>query len=82
MSYIWNTFTARLIGACSYLEVRRRSCQMPKRTIIHALRSWVAERFQIEDEAASRGYWWEIDLIIVILLGAVVVGMIAWFQIP
>jgi hypothetical protein len=53
---------------------------VPKKNIIHQLRSWLADRLQIQDEAARRGEWWEIDFIIVIFLGAIVIGIHAWGQ--
>lgn len=53
---------------------------MPRTNFIYRLRSWIAQRFEIQDEAARRGDWWEIDLIVVILLGAIVLGVWAWIE--
>jgi hypothetical protein len=53
---------------------------MHKNNIISIIRKWVADRLGLKDEAAVKGEWWEIDLIIVILLGASLVGLFAWTQ--
>lgn len=44
------------------------------------LRSWIAGIFQIRDEAAQGGEWWEIDLLIVLILGSLAAGALAWLQ--
>ncbi len=44
---------------------------------LRALRRWIAELFGIRDEAAANGDWWEIDFILVILLGTAATGIIA-----
>lgn len=47
---------------------------------LRAIRSWIAEKLGVKAEAAGVGDWWEIDLILVILLGAVCLGAAAWLQ--
>jgi len=37
--------------------------------VIGALRSWVAERLGLKAHQARDGTWWEIDLLIVFLIG-------------
>lgn len=39
------------------------------------IRSRIAKRLGLRSEAAMNGDWWEIDLIIVILFGAFVMGI-------
>ena len=45
------------------------------------LRSFLANILGIRSEAARNGEWWEIDFIILILAGALVAGIFAWFEI-
>jgi hypothetical protein len=53
---------------------------MPKRGPLYQLRSILAGLFGISDERARNGVWWEIDFIIVLLLGAFGLGAYAWTQ--
>jgi hypothetical protein len=53
---------------------------MPKRSPLYQLRSILAGLFGISDERARNGVWWEIDFIIVLLLGAFGLGAYAWTQ--
>ncbi|MEE4211200.1 MAG: hypothetical protein V2I43_18270 [Parvularcula sp.] len=43
------------------------------------IRTWIARRFGLGSEAARNGDWWEIDLVVVILAGAVFLGAAGWF---
>ena len=54
---------------------------MPKRGPLYQLRSILAGLLGISDERARDGVWWEIDFIIVLLLGAFGLGAYAWTQI-
>ncbi|WP_267886227.1 hypothetical protein [Porphyrobacter sp. AAP60] len=38
----------------------------------------MAQRLGIKDDSAKNGDWWEIDFILVILLGSLLAGGIAW----
>lgn len=53
---------------------------MRKGNVITFLRGLIARKLDVEDQAASNGDWWEIDLIIVLLLGSVAVGIWAFLQ--
>lgn len=66
--------------ACFRLCSLVRVLGVPGRDIIYRLRSWIAQCFEIQDEAARRGDWWEIDLIVVILLGSIALGVWAWIE--
>jgi len=44
---------------------------------LRSLRSWLADRLGVRAEAAKNGDWWEIDLILVVVLGSVAAGLIA-----
>jgi hypothetical protein len=50
------------------------------RGMITWLRSLVAHAFGIRDPQAKRGGWWEIDLVLVIMLGSIVLGAWAFVQ--
>jgi hypothetical protein len=50
------------------------------RSMITWLRSLVADAFGIRDPQAKRGGWWEIDLILVIMLGSIALGAWAFTQ--
>lgn len=45
---------------------------------MRTVRSWLAAALGIRAEAAQRGDWWEIDLIIVVLVGSAIAGALAW----
>jgi hypothetical protein len=47
--------------------------------VLRFIRTWIARRLGLSSEAARDGDWWEIDLIVVILAGAVVLGAAGWF---
>lgn len=47
---------------------------------MRSLRSFLADLLGIRDVSARNGDWWEIDLIIVVLGGALAAGVIAWFN--
>ncbi len=52
-----------------------------KRTgLIFKLRSAVAALFGIAADDARRGLWWEIDLLLVVLIGALALGVAAWSE--
>ena len=51
-----------------------------KPNIIDRLRATLADRLGIRDEASKNGLWWEIDLIMVILAGAIAAGILAFVQ--
>jgi hypothetical protein len=53
---------------------------MPKRGPLYQLRSYLAGLLGISDERARNGVWWEIDFIIVLLLGAFGFGAYAWMR--
>jgi hypothetical protein len=46
--------------------------------MLRRIRSVIAGLLGIKAEAAKNGEWWEIDLVLVILLGAAAAGFIAW----
>ena len=52
---------------------------MRRRGPLHQLRSFVAALFGIANEHASDGTWWETDLILVFLIGALTLGLLALF---
>lgn len=47
---------------------------------LYHLRSALAGLLGISDEKARNGTWWEMDLIIVVLVGAFALGAFAWVQ--
>lgn len=51
-----------------------------KPNIIDRLRATLADRLGLRDEASKNGLWWEIDLIMVILAGAIAAGILAFVQ--
>jgi len=61
------------------LELRYAS-GMSKRGPLYQLRSYFAGLLGISDERARNGVWWEIDFIIILLLGAFAYGAYAWTQ--
>jgi hypothetical protein len=48
---------------------------MRNNNVIDLVRAWVARRLGERDVRATDGSWWEIDLIIVILLGSGIAGV-------
>jgi hypothetical protein len=53
---------------------------MRKKGPLYKVRSALAGLLGIGDEQARNGVWWEIDLIIVVLVGAFALGAFAWMQ--
>jgi hypothetical protein len=49
--------------------------------MLQMMRSVVAGLLGIKAEEASNGDWWEVDFILVILLGSGAAGIIAWMSI-
>ena len=47
--------------------------------IVSTARAWVARRLGIKAPEARSGVWWEIDLVIVILTGAGLIGLARLF---
>jgi hypothetical protein len=43
--------------------------------LLHFLRTEIARALGITADEAKRGIWWEIDLILVVLAGSVVLGI-------
>ena len=42
---------------------------------MRSIRKFIASLLEVKDQEATNGEWWEIDLIIVILLGSFVLGL-------
>lgn len=53
---------------------------MRLRSFLYQVRSAFALLLGISSENARNGDWWEIDLVLVVLAGAFVLGAIAWTQ--
>lgn len=49
--------------------------------MLRLIRSALAAMMGLSSEAARNGDWWEIDLILVVLLGSAALGLIAWVSI-
>ena len=54
---------------------------MRRGNFIDWLRRHVADLLGIQDKAASRGEWWEIDVVIAIIMGSIIIGIWALSQI-
>lgn len=52
---------------------------MGLRNALDQARSLIAKIFGISAQEARDGSWWETDLILVIILGALLLGISAWF---
>lgn len=48
--------------------------------LLNTLRSILAQRLGIKSRRAADGTWWEIDFILVLLLGSVVIGLLAFVR--
>jgi hypothetical protein len=48
--------------------------------LLYKVRTFVAGLFGISSEAARTGRWWEVDLLLVVLLGAFWLGIAAWIK--
>jgi hypothetical protein len=68
---------SRLAEACRLGYERKMRGRGP----IYRLRSTLAALLGISSEQASDGVWWEIDLLLVALAGAIAMGIFAWIQI-
>jgi hypothetical protein len=53
---------------------------MRRKSLLYLARSAVASVFGILSDEARAGWWWEIDLAIVILAGSFILGLSAWVQ--
>ena len=51
---------------------------MQRRGPLENIRERVATLFGVSNDAARKGLWWEVDLLLVILAGAFVTGLVAW----
>lgn len=72
----WIAFSKRSIGHQFLTE----NFGMRKDDFVRIMRAWIATRLGIKDEAAQDGSWWEIDAVIVLLLGSAVLGLAAWIK--
>jgi hypothetical protein len=45
---------------------------------LRSLRSFIAGILGVSAESARNGDWWEVDLIIVTILGVFLLGIMAW----
>ena len=52
--------------------------EMRRRGLLFRLRSALAARLGISSDQASNGGWWELDLLLVLLVGIFVLGGFAW----
>jgi hypothetical protein len=48
--------------------------------ILRRVRSTIAGLFGVSNVRARDGTWWETDLLLVILIGSVILGVIAWMR--
>ena len=53
---------------------------MPTPSRLTRIRNALAERLGIHAREARDGSWWEVDLLLVILAGSVVLGIVALVQ--
>lgn len=53
---------------------------MRRRSFLYRIRFALAALFGISSEEARNGDWWEIDLVLVALAGAFMLGAVAWTQ--
>lgn len=51
---------------------------MKRKGLIFRMRSAVAALFGVAADDAQRGVWWEVDLLLVLLIGAFALGIAAW----
>jgi hypothetical protein len=54
---------------------------MSRSGFLYRLRTAITHLFGVSSEDARHGRWWEVDLLLVVLLGAFILGAIAWIQI-
>lgn len=45
--------------------------------MINAARAWLSRRLGLSEKPAKDGSWWEIDLILVIFGGSILLGLLA-----
>ena len=48
--------------------------------ILTQMRQWLLRRLGIDTSEALDGRWWEVDLLLVLLLGGLALGMLAWSE--
>ena len=53
---------------------------MQRRGIINRIRGHIAHALGVSNDAAPDGKWWEVDLILVILGGALAIGIAAFIK--
>lgn len=53
---------------------------MPKPSNIHRIRGFLADRLGLRSSQARSGEWWEIDMILIVLLGSFILGVSAWIS--
>ena len=46
-------------------------------SLIQTMRQWIAKRLGLNSRDATNGSWWEVDLILVFLLGVFCLGLVA-----
>lgn len=46
-------------------------------SFIRSLRSWLLRRFELDVDESSTKSWWEVDLLIVLLMGVGILGAVA-----
>lgn len=44
---------------------------------VYLIRSWVLDKLEIRSTESRNGAWWEVDFIIVLLLGSGILGALA-----
>ena len=68
-----------MVGAVyDYQQEQRERDFMPGRLI--RMRQWLLCRLGIDTSEALDGRWWEVDLLLVLLLGGLALGLLAWSQ--
>ena len=48
--------------------------------ILTRMRQWLLRRLGIDTSEALDGRWWEVDLLLVLLLGGLALGLLAWSE--
>ena len=54
--------------------------QMRQRGPLYKLRSAVAALFGAKHEDARNGLWWEVDLLLLLMVGSALLGVLAWAE--
>ena len=52
--------------------------ELKTKMLITKIRGWVADRLGLKSAEARSGSWWEVDFIIVLLLGSGLAAVLAW----